>query len=44
MGAGLSGLGYSCLIWRRMRKHGITLEIDLIDRLWYAFCPVLISR
>lgn len=24
VGAGLIGLGHSCLIWRRMRKHGIT--------------------
>jgi len=41
VGAGLVGLGYSCLIWRLMRKHGITLTIDLIDRLWYTFSPSL---
>ncbi len=39
--AGSIGLVYSSWIWRRMTKHGITPTIDLIDRLWYTFLPLI---
>jgi hypothetical protein len=38
--AGLVGLGYSGWIWRSMRKHGFSTEIDLTDRLLYALLPM----
>ncbi|HLW71406.1 MAG TPA: hypothetical protein VKS22_12380 [Candidatus Binataceae bacterium] len=38
---GLCGLGYAFSVLRRMRKHGVTVKIDLIDRLWYARLPIL---
>jgi hypothetical protein len=38
---GLGGLGYALSVWRRMRKEGITVKIDAIDRLWYARLPTI---
>jgi hypothetical protein len=38
---GLIGLSYSGWIWRRMTKHGLTASIDVADRLWYVFWPIV---
>lgn len=39
--AGLTGSGYAGWIWHRMAKHGLMPTIDLIDRLWYTFLPLV---
>ncbi len=39
--AGFAGSGYAGWIWHRMAKHGLMPTIDLIDRLWYTFLPLL---
>jgi hypothetical protein len=38
---GLAGLAYSGWVLRRMIKHGIAATIDVVDRLWYAFLPII---
>jgi hypothetical protein len=38
---GLSGLAYGSWVLWRMGRHGITSTIDVIDRLWYTFFPIV---
>ncbi len=38
---GLFGLGYSGVAWRDTVQDGISPKIDIEDRIWYAFGPVI---
>jgi hypothetical protein len=37
---GVVGLAYSCRVWRQIARRS-DLEIDRVDRLWYALIPVV---
>jgi hypothetical protein len=37
--AGLFGVIYVGLVWRRMVRHGLSATVDLEDRTWYAALP-----
>jgi hypothetical protein len=39
---GAVGIGYSCHVWLRMRRGGITQRIDLADRFCYIIIPLAI--
>jgi hypothetical protein len=36
---GVFGLGYSAVAWRDAVRDGLTVKLDLDDRLWYAAGP-----
>jgi hypothetical protein len=36
-----AGVAYTCTIWLRMRRRGLTARIDVFDRLWYTRTPVV---
>jgi hypothetical protein len=38
---GLFGLGYYVITWRDMMRDGLIERIDLEDRIWYAYLPVV---
>jgi hypothetical protein len=38
---GLYGLGYAVMVWRNMLRHGLTVSIDLEDRICYAAIPAV---
>ncbi|MDT7555432.1 MAG: hypothetical protein QOI16_4243 [Pseudonocardiales bacterium] len=38
---GLFGLAYCAVTWRDTVRDGLSKRIDLEDRIWYAFMPVL---
>ena len=40
-GCGIFGLGYYGLTWRDMVRDGLSKQIDLEDRTWYAVLPVI---
>ncbi len=39
--AGLFGLGYYAVTWRDLMRDGLIKRIDLEDRIWYAYLPVV---
>jgi len=41
LACGLFGLAYSALAWRGTVRDGISVNIDLEDRFWYALLPVV---
>jgi hypothetical protein len=38
---GITGLVYACRVWLHMRRGGMTSTIDLTDRGFYLFAPLL---
>jgi hypothetical protein len=38
---GLYGIGYAFIVWRNMLRHGLTVTIDLEDRICYAAIPAV---
>lgn len=38
---GAAGLAYTGRLWLRMRRQGMFGTIDLADRIWYLFAPLL---
>jgi hypothetical protein len=38
---GLYGIGYAVMVWRNMLRHGLTVSIDLEDRICYAAIPAV---
>lgn len=38
---GLYGIGYAAMVWRNMLRHGLTMPIDLEDRICYAAIPAV---
>jgi hypothetical protein len=39
---GAVGIAYAIRVWLHMNRRGITSTIDLADRAWYVFTPLLV--